>query len=288
MEDATIKTLNTRYIQLMDVLDPQLALFCICATMNLLYDPEIDFVSFEDYKEQMERKHNKVRFKDGILKAEVAPIDPAEQMEHWKRVWGTGNENNPYTEEDYQRLDETFSAYSSRLERAGGMDALQEDTLRKCSKMRLHADKLLERGGKDHIAMAATLNKMIQEDLKSEQLRKADAKPIETARIDGIVEALNKKYGVSFESSYEECVAACAKWLASHRYPMTTDAANYMLEAIINCTRENNDMAPLPGLPKNAKITDEMGFEFSEDPNEAEDEAYEYLKLNRRKSISDV
>ena len=80
MEDSTIKTLNTRYIQLMDVLDPQLALFCICATMNLLYDPEIDFVSFEDYKEQMERNHNKVRFKDVILKAEVAPIDPEQQM----------------------------------------------------------------------------------------------------------------------------------------------------------------------------------------------------------------
>ena len=40
MEDTTIKTLNTRYIQLLDVLDPQLALFCICATMNLKYDPE--------------------------------------------------------------------------------------------------------------------------------------------------------------------------------------------------------------------------------------------------------
>ena len=287
MENSTIKTLNTRYIQLMDVLDPQLALFCICATMNLKYDPEIDFVSFEDYKEQMERKHTKVRFKDGILKAEVAPIDPTQQREHWKRVWGTGNENNPYTEEDYQRLDETFSAYSSRLERAGGMDALQEDTLRKCSKMRLHADKLLERGGKDHIAMAATLNKMIQEDLKSEQLRKADAKPIETARIDGIVDALTKKYGISIECTYEEAVEACSKWLASHRYPMTTDAANYMLEAIINCTRENNDMAPMPGLPKSAKITQDMGFEFAEDPNEAEDEAYEYLKLNRRKDITE-
>ena len=287
MEDSTIKTLNTRYIQLLDVLDPQLALFCICATMNLKYDPEIDFVSFEDYKEQMERKHNRIRFKDGILKAEVAPTDPAKQLEHWHRVWGTGNENNPYTEEDYERLDETFYAYSSRLERAGGMDALQEDTLRKCSKMRLHADKLLERGGKDHIAMAATLNKMIQEDLKSEQLRKADAKPIETARIDGIVDALTKKYGISIECTYEEAVAACAKWLTSHRYPMTTDAANYMLEAIINCTRENNDMAALPHLPKHAKITEEMGFEVAEDPNEAEDEVFEYLKLNRRKNITE-
>ena len=287
MEESTIKTLNTRYIQLLDVLDPQLALFCICATMNLKYDPEIDFVSFEDYKEQMERKHTKVRFKDGILQADVAPIDPVQQMEHWHKVWGTGNENNPYTEEDYERLDETFSAYSSRLERAGGMDALQEDTLRKCSKMRLHADKLLERGGKDNIAMAATLNKMIQEDLKSEQLRKADAKPIETARIDGIVDALTKKYGISIECTYEEAVAACSKWLASHRYPMTTDAANYMLEAIINCTRENNDMPPMVGLPKSAKITKEMGFEFAEDPNEAEDEAFEYLKLNRRRDITE-
>lgn len=288
MEDSTIKTLNTRYIQMLDVLDPQLALFCICATMNIIYDPEIDFVSFEDYKEQVERKHNRVRFKDGILKAEIAPIDPVQQMEHWKRVWGAGNENNPYTEEDYQRLDETFSAYSSRLERAGGMDALQEDTLRKCSKMRLHADKLLERGGKDHIAMAATLNKMIQEDLKSEQLRKADAKPIETARIDGIVDAFTKKFGVTMEVTYEEAVAACSKWLMSHRYPMTADAADNMLLSIINCTRENNDLAPLPGLPSSAKISDTNTIEFADDPNEAEEEAYEYLNLPRGRKLTDM
>jgi len=284
MEDSTLKTLNTRYIQLLDVLDPQLALFCICATMNLVYDPDIDFVSFEDYKEQMERKHNRTRFKDGILKAEEAPIDPVQQMEHWKRVWGTGNENNPYTEEDYQRLDEQFEAYSSRLERAGGMDALQEDTLRKCSKMRLHADKALERGGKDNISIASTLNKIIQEDLKSEQLRKADARPMETARTDGIVEAMSKKYGVTYESTYEECVAACSKWLASRGYQITTDAANYMLDTIINCTRENNDMPPIT-LPKHLRITDEMGFGFAEEPNEAEEEAFEYLKLDRRKNI---
>ena len=287
MEDTTIKTLNTRYIQLLDLLDPQLALFCICATMNLKYDPDIDFVSFEDYKEQLERKHTKIRFKDGILKADVAPADPEQQMEYWHKVWGTGNENQPYTEEDYKRLDETFYAYSSRLERAGGMDALQEDTLRKCSKMRLHADKALERGGKDNISIASTLNKIIQEDLKSEQLRKADAKPIETARIDGIVEAFTKKYGVSMEVTYEEAVAACAKWLASHRYPITTDAANFMLEAIINCTRENNDMPVMPGLPKHAKITDSMALEFAEDPSEAEEEAFEYLKLNRPRKINE-
>lgn len=281
MEDSTIKTLNTRYNQLLDVLDPQLALFCICATMNLVYDPEIDFVSFEDYKEQVESRHNKIRFKDGILKAEVAPIDPAQQMEYWHKVWGVGNENHPYTEEDYKRLDETFYAYSSRLERAGGMDVLQEDTLRKCSKMRLHADKALEAGGKDNISIASSLNKMIQEDLKSEQLRKADAKPIETARIDGIVDAFTKKYGVTMEVTYDEAVAACSKWLVSHRYPITKDAAEFMLEAIINCTRENNDMPLLPGLPKHAKMTDEMAYEFAEDPNEAEEEAFEYLKLNR-------
>lgn len=287
MEDSTIKTLNTRYNQLLDVLDPQLALFCICATMNIIYDPEIDFVSFEDYKEQVDRTKSRVRFKDGILKAEVAPIDPEQQMEFWHKVWGTGNDDHPYTKDDYERLDETFSAYSSRLERAGGMDALQEDTLRKCSKMRLHADKLLEKGGKDNIAMAATLNKMIQEDLKSEQLRKADAKPIETARIDGIVDAFTKKYGVTMEVTYEEAVAACSKWLVSHRYPITKDAADFMLEAIVNCTRENNDMPPMVGLPKHAKLTDEMSYEFAEDPNDAEDEAFEYLKLSRPSKLTD-
>ena len=288
MEDTTIKRLNLRYNQLLDLLDPQLALFCICATMNIIYDPSIDFVSFEDYKEQVDRTKTKVRFKDGIVKVKAAPADPIQERKRWVEVWGTGDANNPYTEEDYRRMDETFSAYSSRLERAGGMDALQEDTLRKCSKMRLHADKALERGGKDNISIAASLNKMIQEDLKAEQLRKADATPIETARIDGIVEAFTKKYGVSMEVSYDEAVAACSKCLVSHRYPITTDAANFMLEAIINCTRDNNDMPPIAGLPKGAKITDDMSFEFAEEPNEAEEEALEYLNLKKPGGIGDM
>lgn len=269
---------DIRYNQLKEILDENLALFCMCAVANVAYDPDIDHVSFEDYKEQAKGK----RFKDGILQIETKPIDSVQMKEVWKKKWGIGNEEKPYTVEDYQALDETFETYASRLKRAGGMDALQEDTLRVCSRMRLEADKALAKGGKDNIGIASTLNKLIQDNLSSEQLRKKDAKPIETARIDGIVDAITKKYGVSIEMTYEEAIEVCSRWLMSHKYPMTMDAAEHVLLSIINCTRSNNDMQEYAELPEVFKFKDAMQYEFETSPNEEEKETYKYLGIQRK------
>ena len=268
---------DIRYNQLKEILDENLALFCMCAVANVAYDPDIDHVSFEDYKEQAQGK----RFKDGILQIKTKPIDSVQMKEVWKKKWGIGNEEKPYTVEDYQALDETFETYASRLKRAGGMDALQEDTLRVCSRMRLEADKALAKGGKDNIGIASTLNKLIQDNLSSEQLRKKDAKPIETARIDGIVDAITKKYGVSIEMTYEEAIEVCSRWLMSHKYPMTMDAAEHVLLSIINCTRSNNDMPEYAELPEVFKFKDAMQYEFETSPNEEEKETYKYLGIQR-------
>ena len=272
---------DIRYNQLIEIIGKELALFCMCAVTNVAYDPDIDHVSFEDYKEQAKSR----RFKDGILEVKSEPIDGVKMKEVWKKRWGIGNEEKPYTIEDYQALDETFETYASRLKRAGGMDALQEDTLRVCSRMRLEADKALAKGGKDNINIASTLNKLIQDNLSSEQLRKKDAKPIETARIDGIVDAITKKYGVSVELPYEEAIEVCSRWLMSHHYPMTMDAAEHVLLSIINCTRNNNDLPEFAELPEAYKFEDAMAYEFASSPNDEEKDVYEYLGLERKDLI---
>ena len=55
-----------------------------------------------------------------------------------------------------------------------------------------------------------------------------------------------------------------------------------MLLAIINQARINDGLPELMNLPQNAQIKDELG-EFAEEPNEAEQEAYEKMGLLRKK-----
>lgn len=277
-KDGNPSKLDIRYNQLVEIIGKDVALFSLCAVLNVAYDPDVDYVSWEDYREQMNGK----RFKDGTLKVKTKSPDSVEMKEIWRNKWGIGNEEKPYTVEDYQTLDETFETYASRLKRAGGMDALQEDTLKVCSRMRLEADKALAKGGKDNISIASTLNKLIQDNLSSEQLRKKDAKPIETARVDGIVEAVTKKYGVSIEMTRDEAVEMCCMWLKTHHYPMTMDAAEHVLLSIINCTRNNNDLPEYAELPDEYRFEDALKYEFEDKPNIDEKEAYEYLGLQRR------
>lgn len=271
-----------RFLELVQIVGKQQALFCCCAIYDVPYDDEIEAETWEEYNRLLLKKKGEAgTFKDGITDImEIARrVEPDE--ERWLAEWGIGDEEKPYTEDDYIRLDELYATYTSRLRGSGGMDEWQEDTLRTCSKMRLTADKALAKGDKDSISIASTLNKMIQENLSSEQLRKKDAKPVEQARIDGIVEALARKTGCGIDLSMENAVAICSKWLASHHYPMTRDAADHMLLAIINCTRSNNDMPEIDELPETAKFDKKFSTMFADEPNENEDEAFDYLNLPR-------
>ena len=271
-----------RFLELVELVGKQQALFCCCAIYDVPYDDEIEAETWEEYNRHLLKKKDEGdTLKDGIpdFLSVVRKVETDEDK--WMAEWGIGDEDKPYSNDDYIRLDELYNTYTSRLRGAGGMDEWQEDTLRTCSKMRLTADKALAKGDKDSIQIASTLNKMIQENLSSEQLRKKDAKPIEQARIDGIVEALARKTGCGIDLSLEKAVEVCSKWLMSHHYPITRDAADHMLLAIINCTRTNNDTPELDELPENMKFDKRYSTMFADEPNEAEEEAFEYLNLPR-------
>lgn len=269
-----------RFADLAGIVGGDMAIYCLCGALNLPVYIDEPVPTWGAYLSILEKKQRQESFIDGETDAQTVLARGASEQERWERDWGYGDPDNPYSAQDYKTLDSIFRTYSARLDAAGGMDAQQEDTLRHCSRMALLRDKSIAKGDKESVSKAATLDKMIQDNLSAENLRKKDAKPIETARVDGIIDAMQKRYGVGAELTKEQFLDIFFKWCRSKRYPETVDAAEHAMLAIINTMRENNDLPDLPILPEQAKM-DAYAQEFAEEPNEQEQEVYEYLNLTR-------
>lgn len=204
--------------------------------------------------------------------------------------WGLGSQEDPFTREDYDRLDDIFETYADRLVSAGGMDVMQEDTLRQVSIMRLKRDKLILAGDKDSTTTAKQLDSMIKENLSAEQLRKADARPVEDVRIDSIIDALERWGAVEDGKimSFPDLTEFLLKQLGrlggvpAHKYSQTLDAADYELWFIQNCMAQNEDLPKWNELPDNMRFPEEVAHEFSETPSDDEKRAYEGIGIVRK------
>lgn len=261
------------------VVGNKMGIYHCCILFNVPYIVGIGASDWTEYIETIGDEALK-RYFDGETDIHNVINDTDTNRDRWVREWGRGNVRNPYTESDYQRLDEIFSNYSSRLAMAGGMDALQDDTLHNCSVMRLQAEKAVLKGDKESIDIATKLNKMIQDNLAAEQLRRKDAPQQEQElRLDGIVDRLKQKYGLSVEMSQEDVLGMIEQWMTSRHYKMTVDAAEYMMQAIINTTRRNNDMPELSELPEAFKVPEGLQDQFEAEQSEDEKEVFEYLGL---------
>lgn len=257
----------------------KLAIFYCCILYNAPYITGVNAETWAEYIEAIGDEAKK-RFADGTTDIQIVLKDTQSQRQKWIAEWGRGNARNPYTEADYERLDEIFQNYCSRLQRAGGMDALQDDVLHSCSVMKLQAEKAIVKGDKESVDIATKLNKMIQDNLAAEQLRKKDVPQGEELRIDGVVEQLKRKYGLEGELSKDAVMDIIGQWFTTRKYKMTMDAAEHILMSIINTTRRNNDMPEMTELPDELRIPEEFAHEFAEVPSQREIEAYEYLGLN--------
>lgn len=192
-----------------------------------------------------------------------------------RKNWGENSTKNPYTSEDYDELDRIYEALSSDLMAAGGVSVKQEFILRDCAKMTLDRDKMRAIGQYDK---AAKLNKMVQDNLSSEGLRKRDAKPIDDLRIDGIVDRLEK---AGLLKNGKQCSPDEMFEILFHRrpkYSYTKDAAEQILLYIANTTRVNDGLSELPTLPPDMRLRDDLG-EFAEEPDEQEKESYKELGI---------
>lgn len=192
-----------------------------------------------------------------------------------RKNWGENSTKNPYTSEDYDELDRIYEALSSDLMAAGGVSVKQEFILRDCAKMTLDRDKMRASGQYDK---AAKLNKMVQDNLSSEGLRKRDAKPIDDLRIDGIVDRLEK---AGLLKNGKQCSPDEMFEILFHRrpkYSYTKDAAEQILLYMANTTRVNDGLSELPTLPPDMRLRDDLG-EFAEEPDEQEKESYKELGI---------
>lgn len=192
-----------------------------------------------------------------------------------RKNWGENSTKNPYTSEDYDELDRIYEALSSDLMAAGGVSVKQEFILRDCAKMTLDWDKMRAIGQYDK---AAKLNKMVQDNLSSEGLRKRDAKPIDDLRIDGIVDRLEK---AGLLKNGKQCSPDEMFEILFHRrpkYSYTKDAAEQILLYMANTTRVNDGLSELPTLPPDMRLRDDLG-EFAEEPDEQEKETYKELGI---------
>lgn len=192
-----------------------------------------------------------------------------------RKNWGENSAKNPYTSEDYDELDRIYEALASDLMAAGGVSVKQEFILRDCAKMTLDRDKMRAIGQYDK---AAKLNKMVQDNLSSEGLRKRDAKPIDDLRIDGIVDRLEK---AGLLKNGKQCSPDEMFEILFHRrpkYSYTKDAAEQILLYMVNTTRVNDDLSELPTLPPDMRLRDDLG-EFAEEPDEQEKESYKELGI---------
>lgn len=269
------KDLNERFEILADTIGDNYALFCFCAVEDVAYDPTIEFETLNEYLE----KQSRTVFTEGITNIHELIDNGMTDEERWIAEWGVGDKDNPFTVDDYKTLDAQFKIYSSRLIANGGMDELQEDTLRNVSKMRLVSDKALAKGGKENISIAAQLNKTIQETLAAEQLRKKDERPIDVAKVDGIVEALRKKYGVKADLTMDEAMSVFAEWMQNQRYSVTQDAVEQAIHMIINAERINDDLPEL--MPDKIQRFDKnVASQFADD-SFMDDEIYKYIGINR-------
>ena len=274
---------ESRFRSLKNLIGADLACFCFCAVNDVPYDPSAETPeSWEGYCNSLKSDRSGEWFVDGETDIHTVLSLGMSDQERWESVWGIGDPLNPYQTKDYQRLDELWKTYSARLLAGGSIDAQQEDTIRTCCKERLLADRCIAVGTKESVSMAATLNRTIQDQLAAENMRKKDAKPVDTARVDGIVDAIRKKYGVGVELTYDQAIEICAKWMTSHHYPYTMDAAEKVLLSIINTMRKNNDQAELQELPKGTSLFAQRS-EFEGIPNELEQDAYRYLGLTRER-----
>ncbi len=297
-----------------------LAFFCCCAVFDVPYiEDALPKSGGKAPKWLAYKKNLRFRKKDGkgfrsgvtdVLKlygedVDAEDVTPILQQERRKnpaasrtgtsrqvKTWGLGSPEDPFTKEDYDRLDDIFDTVSDRLVSSGGMDVQQEDTLRQTSIMRLQRDRFILAGDKDSIAMAKQLDAMIKENLSSEQLRKADARPVEDVRIDSIIDALEKWGAVEDGKilSFPQLTEFLLKQLGrlggkpAHRYSQTLDAADFELWFIQNCMAQNEDLPKWPEMRDNMRFPEEVAHEFAPEPSDDEKRAYEGIGLVRRRT----
>lgn len=258
--------------RLQSVMGRDMALFCLCAALDCPYDPESEAETWAEYIDGV----GKGEFTSGETDVNKALLAGMPTQERWEMLWGDG-----YSEADYKQLDDLYRTMTAQLDATGGIDPQQDDTARTCARMALNRNKLiLNYKDKDAISTANTLDKMIRDNLKDANMRKADILPQQQQRPDGFVDALKKKYGLTMEMTKDDVMQAFFSWCRSKKYPETVDAEEHAMMAILRTMQKNDDLPEPSDLPEDMSLA-AFEYQFAKEPNEMEEDAYQYLHLVR-------
>lgn len=183
-----------------------------------------------------------------------------EQIERWgKEPPGKGIVMNAET---YNELDRQY--FNRRETYAGQTITPQmEDTLIKVTKWNICIDRYIRDGETE---TAQKLLKMVDSLLASEQMRKADEKPVEHFRPDAWIDAFQKKGymdGKDFVSK-EEMIKAICRETKRKKYNYSVDAVHQFMLNVVNNARKNSDLPTVTALSKDMFIEDDTEFEKKE------------------------
>lgn len=272
MANKTIQNQKIAFDRIATLVGRDVALYCMCAVYDVAFDPEAHAEDWDDYAAE----YGSRSFGEGETDANTALLAGMPDGERWLTIWGDG-----YSESDYRQLDSLYHTMTAQLDSTGGLDPQQQDTARTCARMALNRNKLISNfRDKDSISTASTLDKMIRENLKDSNMRKADILPNAQQRPDGFVDALKKKYGLTVEMTKDDVMQAFFTWCRSKKYPETVDAEEHAMMAILRTMQRNDDMPEPTELPENMSLA-AFEHQFASEPNEMEQDAYEYLHLVR-------
>lgn len=257
------------YTRLNAKLGHDLTIYCMCAVFDVPYVADNAAISWEEYISGIEGGD----FSGGETDVNAALLAGMPSQDRWETVWGDG-----YSEADYRQLDDLYRTMTSQLDSTGGLDPQQRDTAKTCARMALNRNKLISNyKDKDAIDTAAKFDKMIRENLKDSNMRKADILPNAQQRPDGFVDALKKRYDLDLtEMTKDDVMQAFFTWCRSKHYPETIDAEEHAMMAILRTMQKNDD------LPEPVDLPDGLDFgpyaaQFELEPNESENDVYEYL-----------
>lgn len=272
------------YRRLSAIIGEDLAIFCLCAVLDIPYKADVEADNWAEYAEKV----TEGSFAEGETDVNNALLAGMDQEELWLTIWGEG-----YTDNDYRRLDELYRINTVQLDATGGVDAQQQQTARECAMMSLEVEKLL-RGlsdreipveeKKNYSAVMKDLNKMISDKMKESEMRKSDIPRSAQQRYDGFVKQLEKQ-GLGVDMTEDQVVEWFLRKCDEKKYKrMTTDAADHAILSILQTLAKNNDTAVPMEIEEDMSLA-AFEKEFAEAPNEQEKEVYDYLGITRGSAV---
>ena len=287
------------FIWLSSCLGYKLAMFFMCAMVNIPYLPNL-FSEIKTYQGEKGawigyiiavRKSDKERggglrgFENGVTDIKKAfrsyntlivddemlsDEDYQNGIKAQLELWGAGPNNAPYTPEDYEILNKQYNALT---EERPNRNAQAELAIIRICKWTLEQEKLI---AKKEYADAQKIGNLIEKEMSGEELRKKDKRADNMVRLDDIVLAVERS-GLNIPDE-DELLTLLANHSFHPTYPITRDAADQMLLQIVNASRWNEGQTEFDRLPDQLKIVDNLG-EFSTEKDNTEKYLYKELQL---------